>query len=270
MKVMSFNARTSSIPDKKHDWPKRRQLVIDIVKKYQPDVVGFQEVQRDQLADLLAGLPGYRCHHQGWQDVDVKQELLPAFYSEERVTVRESGAFWLNETPGVPRIGASGGQVLRACTWIRASCPSDAGSGAAAERTYAIFNTHFDHQKEARREEGARVVLERVAALSSGAPAILIGDLNAGPGSTTYGILRGRFVDAFVDSPTPRGDRDITCHCFTGATKKSLLRPALQWIDHILMDNNVTCKGAYRILDVGGRGDGTYPSDHWPVAAELA
>ncbi|MEX2680269.1 MAG: endonuclease/exonuclease/phosphatase family protein [Candidatus Sigynarchaeota archaeon] len=261
---MSFNAHASSLPTKKHGWAKRRQLVIDVVKKYQPDVVGFQEVQRDQLDDLVKGLDGYGCHHQGWQDVSVKQELLPIFYVKERVAIIKSGAFWLNKTPDVPRIDEGGGEVLRACTWMHAKVSNADGN----DRTFAVYHAHFDHQKEWRREAAARLVLDHIAAQSAGIPAVLFGDLNTRPGSTTYAILQGRFRDAFVDSPTPRGAQEITCHCFTGATKKSRFRPAFQWIDHVLMDKDVTCVKSSRILDSGGN-PRIYPSDHYPVLAEL-
>nr|MDO8083360.1 endonuclease/exonuclease/phosphatase family protein [Candidatus Sigynarchaeum springense] len=264
MKVMSFNARTSSLPDKKHGWGKRRQLVIDVVKKYQPDIVGFQEVQRDQLDDLVAGLDGYGCHHQGWQDVEYKQELLPIFFLKKRVSIAKAGAFWLNQTPDVPRIDEGGGEVLRACSWIHAKVSDAGGKG----RAFAVYHAHFDHQKEQRREASAKLILERMAAQSRGLPVILFGDLNTRPGSTTYNILLGRLRDAFIDSPTPRAIDDITCHCFTGAMKKAWYRSSLQWIDHILMDKDVTCVQSSRIMDSGGD-PRIYPSDHYPVLAEL-
>jgi endonuclease/exonuclease/phosphatase family metal-dependent hydrolase len=269
MKVMSFNARTSSLPDKRHAWESRKQLVVDIVNKYRPDVVGFQEVQQDQLADLVAGLQSYGCHHQGWQAIDDKQELLPIFYLKERVSIAKSGAFWLNETPDVPRIDDGGGEVLRACTWLHASCSTSAAVAGTGSKTYAIYHTHFDHQKERRREVAARLILERMATQSAGIPAILFGDLNTASGSTTYAILRSRLRDAFVESPTPRGANEITCHCFTGVTKRTWYRSSFRWIDHILMDKDVTCVKASRVLDSLEDKRHVYPSDHWPVIADL-
>ncbi len=268
MKVMSFNSRTSSLPDKRHAWEDRKQLVVDVVKAHAPDVVGFQEVQRDQLRDLIEGLPEYGCYQQGWQEGVKKQELLPIFYAKDRVKVVQSGTFWLNKTPDLPRID-DGGKVLRACTWIHATLLAESRPTRSSGRTYAIFNTHFDNLKENRREAAARLILERIAALSAGIPAILFGDLNIPPGSTTYGILRGRFLDAFVDSPMPRGADEITCHCFTGATEKTRFRSSFQWIDHILMDKGITCIEAKRVLDSLDNEQRMYPSDHWPVIADL-
>lgn len=260
MKVMSSNA---------HAWTRRRQLVIDIVKNYQPDIVGFQEVQQDQLADLIDGLQGYGCHHQGWQAVDDKQELLPIFYLKEHVAISRSGAFWLNETPDIPRIDTGGGEVLRACTWAHVTCSPPAAGPGTGSTTYAIYHTHLDHQKESRRETAARLIMERIRTQSAGRPAILLGDLNTRPGSTTYEIFTSRFRDAFVISPNPRAADDITCHCFTGATKKSKFRSSFQWIDHVLVDEGITCIEAKRVLDALDVGKRLYPSDHFPVVADL-
>jgi endonuclease/exonuclease/phosphatase family metal-dependent hydrolase len=269
MKVMSFNARTSSLPSKEHGWASRRQLVIDIVNKYQPDVVGFQEVQRDQLTDLVASLQGYGCHHQGWQDVDYKQELLPIFYLKDRVSIVNSGSFWLNEMPNVPWIDEGGGEVLRACTWLHASCPSPPAGAGTGSKAYAIYHTHLDHQKERRREVAARLILDRMRTQSASLPVILFGDLNTRPGSTTYGILRGRLRDAFLEAPETREAGDITCHCFTGATKKAWFRSSFQWIDHIMMDEGITCIEAKRVLGALDGSERLYPSDHYPVIASL-
>jgi len=262
MKFMTFNIRTSSLPDKRNPWDKRKQRVIDLVLQQAPDVVGFQEVQQDQLNALVEGLPGYGCHHQGWQANVEKQELLPIFYLKDHVTIARSGAFWLNKTPEIPRL--EDGEVLRACTWLHITF-----LGENKLRTIAVYNSHFDNKKKWLRDFSANLVLDRISCQSSGMPTVFFGDLNMTPGSSAYQLLRARFRDAFLDSPAPRSTNDITCHGFTGVTTRSWYRPTFQWIDYILMDGPLSCNSAARILASPGTKPMLYPSDHWPLMAEL-
>lgn len=44
MKVMTFNLRSDSVFDGKNRWRKRNHIVFDVLKKYNCDVIGLQEV----------------------------------------------------------------------------------------------------------------------------------------------------------------------------------------------------------------------------------
>ena len=262
IKIMSFNILTSSLPSKKHHWNDRKQLVLDIIRRHAPDVVGFQEVQQDQLGTLVDALGDYGCYHQEWHSDVLKQELLPIFYLKDRLAVVQSGTFWINKTPDLPRI--EDGEVLRACTWVHL-----AQADEPSQNAIAVYHSHFDNKKQWLRELGAGLVLDRLSSQSQGIPAIFIGDLNTTPESSAYRRLRTRFRDAFLDAPAIRMPDQITCHAFTGATSMVRFRPTIQWIDYILMDATLKCTNATRILDHPKELAGIYPSDHWPILAEF-
>lgn len=67
MNVMSYNIRYDNSGDKDNQWKFRRDFAADLVKFYEADVFGAQEVLNNQLNDLLNRLPEY-AYVGGWQD----------------------------------------------------------------------------------------------------------------------------------------------------------------------------------------------------------
>src|SRR5262245_22604465 len=63
--LMTFNIRTASIDDGDNAWPNRKTLVAQVVERSAPDVVGLQEVVREQIEYLAATLRDYR-----WLGID--------------------------------------------------------------------------------------------------------------------------------------------------------------------------------------------------------
>ena len=59
IKVMTYNIRLDTPQDSVNQWPKRTHKVYALVKKYDPDLIGLQEVLHHQLTDLLKNLPAY-------------------------------------------------------------------------------------------------------------------------------------------------------------------------------------------------------------------
>ena len=53
MNVMSYNIRYDNSGDKDNQWKFRRDFAADLVKFYEADVFGAQEVLNNQLNDLL-------------------------------------------------------------------------------------------------------------------------------------------------------------------------------------------------------------------------
>jgi hypothetical protein len=59
-RVMSFNIRNSHARDEDHNkWPNRKELVYEVIRKYAPDILGLQEVNRFQLDDIKQIFPEY-------------------------------------------------------------------------------------------------------------------------------------------------------------------------------------------------------------------
>ena len=66
MRVMTCNVRTSLADDGLDNWSRRRDFCLDVIRAQSADLLGFQEVQRDQYDDLSTGLPQYAA----WGMVD--------------------------------------------------------------------------------------------------------------------------------------------------------------------------------------------------------
>jgi endonuclease/exonuclease/phosphatase family metal-dependent hydrolase len=132
------------------------------------------------------------------------------------------------------------------------------------------FNTHFDHQGQVARAESAKLLLQKVDEISDVSNVIVTGDFNAGPNSAPYKILTDnknketgiKLVDAKMASASPHHGPGGT---FTGFKLSNLIHN-VQPIDYIFVTNNI------KVLRHGTLSDtfnGRFPSDHFPVLAEV-
>ena len=62
--VMSFNIRLDHVADSLNNWKYRKDAAAQMIAYYTPDVVGMQEVLKNQLDDLKNRLPQYTAL--GW------------------------------------------------------------------------------------------------------------------------------------------------------------------------------------------------------------
>jgi endonuclease/exonuclease/phosphatase family metal-dependent hydrolase len=165
----------------------------------------------------------------------------------------DSGTFWLSETP----------DVIASKSWDSALCRiathatvRDKQSG----RTIFVLNTHWDHQGAVARVESANLIAARVdEALRQGMSVIVTGDLNCTEASEGYALLARRLIDAFrAANPQKSGD-EATFHNFRGTSQG-------QAIDFIFVSHDFSIARAH--IDRTSR-EGRFPSDHFPVTAEM-
>jgi hypothetical protein len=80
--LMTFNIRTAYIDDGENAWPNRKALVAQTIERSAPDVVGLQEVIREQVDYLAATLDGYRWIgvDRGLNGGEGLSEYTPIFY----------------------------------------------------------------------------------------------------------------------------------------------------------------------------------------------
>lgn len=108
--VMTFNIRADfdfgAATSKPNAWistvaPHRRDLVIDVIEDYGPDILGVQEAFRNQVNDLSAALPGYGFYGVGRNNGATFGEHSGIFFRNDRFTATQQGTFWLSNTPNV-------------------------------------------------------------------------------------------------------------------------------------------------------------------------
>ena len=173
LRVMTFNIRYSGAKDGINIWDNRKELVSQLVKKYSPDLIGFQECKIDQLEFLKEHLHGYQYQAVGRDDGKLEGEMCPIFY--RNMQAADTGTFWLSETPDVP--SRSWSFINRICTWIRFETP----------RPFLMLNTHFALLSKARLKSIPLIQQRIHSALSycglKEIPVILLGDFNFNPQS---------------------------------------------------------------------------------------
>ena len=83
MNVMSFNIRMSTKSDGANWWEYRKDLAANVIKFYDVDMFGAQEVLHNQLTDLLDRLPDYG--YVGWGVKMVRQKVNILLSFTERI-----------------------------------------------------------------------------------------------------------------------------------------------------------------------------------------
>jgi len=251
MRLMTFNLRFATSADGPNEWEFRKDLVVEVIGRHLPDLLGTQEGTVPQLNYLEERLIGYlplTAHRR----VDPTCQYPTIFYRGDRFEVEESNEFWLSETPQAHRSLSWGSAFPRMVTYGRFREWGRATS-------FYFINTHLDHVSAAARREGARMIREFFFPLKL--PMIMAGDFNEPPDDPVY----GEFIH--TDSPFqdtwrqahPAGQEAATQHGFDG-------RPRGSRIDWILTTPPFWVRRAAIVTD---NREGRYPSDHFPYEAEV-
>ena len=257
LRVMTFNVRYGEADDGINAWPHRRDLMVQVIRKEHPDILGTQELLSPQGDYLQQHLPGYTWFGMGRNGNEINKndnEHMGVFYDKARLKVLESGNFWFSDTPDKPGSKSFGQPLPRMVTWAKFQ---DRRSG----RQFYYYDTHFPYQDgkkaEAIRERCAAEIRQRMAQLPASLPFILTGDFNTTPDSKTHASLTQVLHDARESAPRQDGPA-ATFHGFTGH--------ATDRIDWILY-RGVKANDVRTITTHDGK---VYPSDHFPVVADFS
>lgn len=179
LNVMTFNIRLNTASDSINAWPNRKEVAASMIKFYDVDVLGTQEVLQDQLDDLCARLPEYAFSGVGREDGKQKGEYSAVFYKKDRFALLNNGNFWLSEDPTA--VGKKGWDAAceRIVSWVHLQ---DKSSG----KDFFFFNTHFDHIGVEARKNSSALILVKVAEIAGNKPTIVTGDFNSTPDSGVY------------------------------------------------------------------------------------
>jgi endonuclease/exonuclease/phosphatase family metal-dependent hydrolase len=248
--VMTFNLRFAS-SKAPNAWAARRPVMRDQIRAADPDVFGTQEGLYGQLKDIEADLGGEYAWIGLGREGGSKGEFMAVFYRKSRLEPVAFDHFWLSDTPSVIGSSTWGNTNRRMVTWVRFRDLADG-------REFYFWNTHLDHQVQAAREKAAALIRQRMEAVGTSVPIILVGDFNAAAkGNKAYDILtEGGFL-----TDTWKGEEVPTFHNFTGTAD-----PKLGRIDWIMTRGDVRAESTKVLrLEEGGQ----YPSDHFPVVAKV-
>lgn len=252
LRVMSFNVRFPCPDDGSNLWEARRDILVETVRRHAPDVIGAQEIYYEQGDYVVRNLPEYSWFGVGRTGTR-HDEHMGVFYRPDRLKLKEHGHFWLSETPDLPASRSWGMDLPRMVTWGRFE--------TAGDRCFVLLNTHLAHRPddEVARLNGVALIAERYARLAKGLPVLMTGDFNDVAGGSVHrafreaGLRDGRELAARIEGP------EGTFHGFSGME----VGPRIDW---------VLCSPGWsvaRFETVTFHQDGRYPSDHFPIVADL-
>jgi endonuclease/exonuclease/phosphatase family metal-dependent hydrolase len=266
LRVMSFNVRGARFNDGENAWERRAALNAATIQRCAPDLIGFQELQLDHLAEYQQRLPEYEY----WLGLRSSNSVSPfeyvaIFWKAERLMLLDAGGFWLNETPHLFATGWDAA-CTRVANWLRVRAIDN-------EREFLFLNTHLDHIGEEARVQGSQLIIQRLNALHADIlPMIVSGDFNCNPASPAYQLfMEHGFIDTYLTTGNRDDEMSNTFHSFGRLNAKAgkhvgeTLR--IDWIlardptGHVHPESCEIVRDARPPL---------YPSDHYPVLTRFA
>ncbi len=291
--VGTYNIRVSTADvNSTNAWKYRKEDLAAFVRKLDLDVVGFQETKSNQMEFLQKQLPLYTLAGHFKKGSKPQMEGNPIFFRTSRFDLLREGVFWLSETPDVPGSKSWKTAHPRSCTW---AILKDKTSGA----TLCFANVHTDHISGLAREKGMELLLGRLEEIApEGASVVLVGDHNCQETAKPAKLAAAKFRDALYASKTPpKGP----WRSFTGWHWAERETPAVEAlkvdaavrnarrgtpegdrledgipvfrkygsrIDYIYVSEGVMVH-AYETHADTRPGAKLYPSDHFPVTADI-
>ncbi|KAI9922292.1 hypothetical protein PsorP6_001747 [Peronosclerospora sorghi] len=265
LKIMTFNLRFAGTSDGLNGWQYRKDYVADIINRYHPVVLGTQEGLKAQLAEL-EGLLVHPYERFGVER-DENSEFEQIFYDREVLTRVDSGDFWLSETPDVSWTKGWDAACVRMVTWGEFRLQ-------ATQQKLFVFNTQLDHVGPKSREEGSKLLWKRIQQIAGDAPLFLLGDFNTYRYTNIYSYFTSQkdgpqLHEAWPEAEKQIGDVSYTYHGWAGVNndeEKTAVRGAnhIDWIFYRPQMKVLTTEV------ITENRHGRYPSDHYPIQAELA
>ncbi len=252
-RIATFNIRWDNPGDEGNLWKDRLPHVVSLIQFHQISLFGTQETLVNQLKQINEGL-GYLSIGVGRDDGKEKGEFSPIHYDPKLYQLEDSGTFWLSPTPDNPSKGWDAA-LNRICTWGRFKDKKG--------KKFYVFNVHYDHIGQQAREESSKLLVAKVKEINTkNLPVILMGDFNVTPENPAYATITSdpSWKDARLVSKIPAYGPKGTFNSFDWNKMPDGI------IDHIFIQGKIQVIRHGILTDNYGK---KYPSDHFPVLAEV-
>jgi endonuclease/exonuclease/phosphatase family metal-dependent hydrolase len=274
LKIGTFNIRTTAVGNTgRLRWNRRRAIIESLIQRENPDILGLQEV-----ANRTHGIP---------HDVDQMQWLAETFSElrtvvgttphelpadnpilarEERFEPREWGYLSFDEEGKAIGVGVNTEQLHlgprgRIRPWQAARHLNESLASWVVledrdnDEQLAVYNLHLDARSPSLRRRQVGLIVQVISLLGHRElPIVVLGDFNSFRGSPPVRVLTELGLVPVIEA-----NRRGTYHFGLGVT----LWPR---IDHILVSRDLEILEGY--IERHSH-EGVYPSDHYPVFAEL-
>ena len=294
MRVMTFNLRYASAADGANSWsnstqsPSRRRVVVMVLSNRMPDVVGFQEGEDGQLDYLTTNMTGYALERQKPSGGSGNENAAFA-WNTNRLELLDRGVFSLGTAPGGSYWNNVPGTNFAPYDYF-----PDMGLGfprlalwghfrwKPTGQEFLFYATHFDFNDEPQVRSAFLInddARARNARMPASPLAIVVGDYNSShlnrdwqffTGSFSTNETTGDFKDSWYE-PYNSWFSSGTFHGFAGGTPAEAQR--IDWILHRGGFTSTFAQVLYDSAAATNLTNGTtrtqYPSDHYPVLADL-
>lgn len=184
IKLMTFNLRYDTVSHPVMSTEVRGAHLMEVIQKYMPDSVGFNEATNDWMNYLRVEMKkmGYEYIGLG-RDFGVDSPTLtgtgnehtPIFYRADKFDLIDSGNFWLSTTPEQRGTSDWNSACTRICSYVVLK-------NKTSGETYAHFGTHLDHVSEEAQYNSVNVIETYIRAVlekHGDIGIVLSGDFNA-------------------------------------------------------------------------------------------
>ncbi len=255
IRVMTFNIRLDHAGDGQHNWRFRKEAAAELLSLENVDIVGTQEVLKNQLNDFLSGAPAFASIGVGRFDGDTLGEYSAILYRKARFEVLHSGNFWLSETPDVAGSKGWDAACERIVTWA-------VMKDLVSNKTFVFMNTHFDHIGHVARKNSAIMLVEKAKQIAGDLPLILTGDFNGNHESDPIQvILKSGWLHDSGQLTAKKAGPKWSFHDFG-----RLPIAERELIDFIFVTDGIQVNSYKNIFKEIGK---TFYSDHNPILVEL-
>jgi endonuclease/exonuclease/phosphatase family metal-dependent hydrolase len=256
---MTYNIRFDNPGDGIHAWDKRKDSLLVFLRSEHLAILCIQEGLHRQVNFLKEKLPNVAYRGVGREDGRTQGEYSAVFLDTTRFVPLRHGTFWLSPQPDTPSIGWDAA-LPRIVTWVHLR-------DGTTNKSFFVFNTHFDHQGVKARENSALLLRAKIRDIAGASPSIVTGDFNAAETERPYQILVSRddpslhLLDSrYISRKPPEGPLTT----FTGF---EITQPLTgDRIDFIFVT------GSLHVLDyrtIPARRAAGYLSDHLPVVVDV-
>ena len=257
MRFLSYNLRNAGIREEavSKTWGYRRDAIVDLITKEDPDVLALQEDSSEQLDSVRNALKDSHnvCLDPAFYEAD---KAYNAILVRKTLKVAAAGAFWVCGA-GQTQSKIEGSICFRHATFVRLQM---------ANGSLLVVNVHLDHAEDAAvKQTEMKAFIDLLGGIAGVPPTktIVMGDFNDVPKMEPHFLLE-QF--GMRDAAQLQGSEDGTFSCWTKGSPSDR-------IDYIWLSDDLTSAlEIYRVI-LGGYpqqgGELCYASDHAAVLAQF-
>lgn len=258
LNVLTINTRyeREDNEDKINPWAIRKLGIIELFNKYNPHLIGTQELlpwQYEQIKGMLDS--NWKSFGEGRFKGGYENERNAIFYRSDIFELLEQNTIWLSETPNVVESISWNSSLPRIVTYGKFRTIKD-------NFEFMFFNTHLDYMSPEARTGGLKVVVNEMSKYSD-LPIILTGDFNMHPDDDSFASLNklsDKIISTYEQFKEEFGETMLTYHDFKG----DKVGKPIDYIYYTIKD--------FKLLETKilyEKKDNTYLTDHYPVFSKF-